>query len=287
MTASATSCPAQAPETGTPLIRTGSDGCTDVAATLSRCAPRLDPLLTFSGVNGRRYLGGRFAVPVRALPSDAPLVGRAGDLEVYREPGLGGRLYVADAEGISRWLALPGQRRVAPVSLSVIGDSISLGSATAIVDALPEWSTSIDAEVGRGTESGVPIAASVAASEPGPTAVVVELGTNDENLDTFVTSARSILRSLRGEPLVVWIAPHAPFPITPDVRAAISHLIGRTSNGVVEDWDAAVPLDALSSDGVHLLPDRVEVFADFVARELRAWRMAVAGSGATSCAPSV
>ena len=279
-------CPSVPPETGTPVLRTSSGGCTDVVAVLSRCAQRFDPVLTFLGANGRRYLGGRFALPVRALPSDAELVGRAGDARIYREPGLGGRLFVTDAGGTSRWLALPGPGRLAPATLSVIGDSIALGSATALVDALPEWSTSIDAEIGRASDAGVPIAAAVASTEPAPTAVVVELGTNDENLTTFVTSARSILRSLRGEPLVVWIAPHAPFTVTPDIRAAIARLLAATGNGVVADWDAAVPPDALSADGVHLLPDRVDVFADFVARDIRAWRMAVAGSGATVCAPS-
>jgi hypothetical protein len=84
----------------------------------------------------------------------------------------------------------------------------------------------------------------------------------------------------------VWISPHAPFEVTTEVRAVIDRLVARTSNAVVADWDAAVPPDALSTDDVHLLPDRVDVFADFVARDLRTWRMAVTGSGATACAPT-
>jgi hypothetical protein len=283
VTDSASACAGVPPETGTPLVRTGSDGCTDLAAVLSRCAPRLAPVLTFLGSQDRRYLGGRFAVAVRDIPPDATSLGRAGDLEVYREPGLRGRVFVAGASGISRWLELPGPGRVAPATVSVIGDSIALGSAQEIVDALPEWSTTIDAEIGRPTDAGVPIAATVATASP--SAVVVELGTNDENADTFVASARTILRSLKDEPLVVWISPHAPFEVTTEVRAAIDRLVAHTSNAVVADWDAAVPPDALSSDDVHLLPDRVDVFADFVARDLRTWRMAVTGSGATACAP--
>jgi hypothetical protein len=284
VTDSASACAGVPPEAGTPLIRTGSDGCTDLAAVLSRCAPRLAPVLTFLGPHGRRYLGGRFAAAVRDLPPDAVSLGRAGDLEVYREPGVGGRVFVADASGVSRWLELPGPGRIAPATVSLIGDSIALGSAQEIVDALPEWSTSIDAEIGRPTDAGVPLAAAVASASP--SAVVVELGTNDENPDTFAASARTILRSLRDEPLVVWISPHAPFEVMTEVRAAIGRLVARTPNAVVADWDAAVPPDALSSDDVHLLPDRVDVFADFVARDLRTWRMAVTGQGATACAPA-
>ena len=284
VTDSAVACDGVETETGTPLIRTAGDGCTDLAAVLSRCAPRLAPVLTFLGAHERRYIGGRFAVAVRRLPAEAIPLGRAGDLEVYREPGLGGRVFVGDASGISRWLELPGPSRVAPATASVIGDSIALGSAEEIVDALPEWSTSIDAQIGRPTDAGVALAAGVASTSP--SAVVVELGTNDENPDVFVASARTILRSLNDEPLVVWISPHAPFDVTTEVRAAIERLVARTSNAVVSDWDAAVPSDALSSDDVHLLPDRVDVFADFVARDLRAWRMAVTGSGATACAPA-
>jgi hypothetical protein len=283
-TDSATACAGVPPETGTPLIRTGSDGCTDLAAVLSRCAPRLAPVLTFVGTHDRRYVGGRFAVAVRSLPGEAAYLGRAGDLEIYREPGLGGRVFVADASGTSRWLELPGPGRVTPATASVIGDSIALGSAQEIVSTLPEWSTSIDAEIGRATDAGIPLASVVASTSP--SAVVVELGTNDQNPEAFIASARTILRSLNDEPLVVWISPHAPFEVTTEVRAAIDRLVARTSNAVVADWDAAVPPDALSTDDVHLLPDRVDVFADFVARDLRTWRMAVTGSGATACAPT-
>ena len=282
----ASGCPSPTAAGRTPLIRSGSNGCAEAAAVLSRCARRLDPVITFLGPNGRRYLGGRFATPVRALPSGAAFVGRAGDLEVYRQPGLGGRVFVVAAEGITRWLELPGPGRLSAASVSVIGDSIALGSAEEIVDALPEWTTSIDAEIGRASEAGVPVAAAIAGPGSSPSAVVVELGTNDENLARFVTSARTILRPLREIPLVVWVAPHAPFETTAGVRAAIDRLVASTPNAVVADWDAAVPPDALAEDDVHLLPDRVDVFADFIARDLRAWRMAVTGSGATACAPT-
>ena len=285
VTDAASACASPAAEGGTPLLRAGSDGCTEVAAVLSRCARRFDPVLTFLGSRGRRYLGGRFAMPIRSLPSDAAFLGGAGDLEVYRQPGLDGRVFVADTGGLSRWLELPGPVRVTPASVSVLGDSIALGAEPAIVEALPEWSTTIDAEIGRGSEAGVPIAAAIAASGADPSVVVVELGTNDEDLATFATSARGILRSFEDEPLVLWVAPHAPTDVTAEVRSAIDRLVASTPNGVVADWSAAVPPDALAEDGVHLLPDRADVFAEFLARDLRAWRMAVAGSGATSCAP--
>lgn len=277
----AAACAAPAAGVGAPLLRAGATGCADVAAVLYECAPRLDPVLSFLGADRRVFVGGRFAVLVEGVPPTAAYVGEVQGVAVHREPGSAGRVFVEDASGVTRWLALP-DAAGSEASAYVLGDSIALGAADTIVDALPEWSTTIDAVIGRTADEAA--AAVDTTALPALSAVVVELGTNDLDPSAFAAGARRILRSVAAEPLVVWIAPHTPFEVTADVRRSIWRLLARTSNGVVADWSAAVPPDALAADGVHLLPERTDAFADFVSSYLRAWRMAITGRGATGCA---
>ena len=272
-------CTAPATGTGAPLLRAGADGCTDVAAVLYECAPWLDPVLAFLGPDRRVFVGGRFAVRVAGVPPSAEYVGDVAGAAVHRELGSPGRVFVEDASGVSRWLALPDAAET-DATAYVLGDSIALGAADAIADALPEWSTTIDAEIGRTTDEAVAAAETTGSAS----AVVIELGSNDVDPTAFATGARQVLRSVADEPLVVWVAPHTPFEVTADVRRVIQRLVARTANGVVADWSEAVPEDALAADGVHLLPERTPAFGAFVSGYLRAWRMAVTGHGATGCA---
>lgn len=278
-------CPPAAPVVGadaefTSVLATG-EGCPRTEAMLVRCAPRLDPVLTLGASPRRDFLGGRFAVAVRAVPDGVPLLGDASGGQIYLEPGDHGRLFVVQDGETKRWLELPAHGPAAPSQAFVLGDSIALGSAEDITTSLPAWSTTIDAVVGRPTTAGVPIASSIDLRSS--SAVVVELGTNDHDASAFARSAREILGSLDHEALVVWVAPHAPSETTDEVRREIGRLVGRTANAVVADWSAAVPPGALSSDGVHLLPERTDLFADFLAPYLRDWRLAAEGMGATGC----
>ena len=266
-----------------PVLAPG-DGCPQTAAVVVRCAPRLDPVVSLAGSPSREFLGGRFAVAARRLPTTAVLLGATAGGEVYLETGLNGRLFDVRDGVTSRWLELPERDPAAPNEAFVLGDSIALGSARDITASLPAWSTTIDAVVGRPTTAGVPIASTI---DMPPGAVVVELGTNDGDAAAFAQSAREILRTLEGEQLIVWVAPHAPSEVTAVVRREIGRLVGQTTNAVVADWSAAVPPDALSSDGVHLLPENTSLFADFLTPYLRDWRMAVDGRGATSCLASL
>ena len=51
--------------------------------------------------------------------------------------------------------------------------------------------------------------------------------------------------------MLVWLTAHGPDLDVPAVNAAIVAAMGAIPNGAVLDWDRLVPLDALSSDGVH------------------------------------
>ncbi len=63
--------------------------------------------------------------------------------------------------------------------------------------------------------------------------------------------------------------------------------MGGIPNGAVADWDAAVPPEALSSDGVHLLDAAGVEFVDFLAPFLETWREAVTGHGPDRCGAQI
>src|SRR5207237_8449105 len=73
-----------------------------------RCDPSLDPPVAAVDVAGarRRFLGGPYAVPVAAIPTDALSVGIAeiGRIWISRDDR---RLYVEAGGRIERWLSLP------------------------------------------------------------------------------------------------------------------------------------------------------------------------------------
>jgi hypothetical protein len=285
--AASTSCAPPAADEGAIPIRDEFGGCPVTRAFYERCSIHLDPVIAVLGPPERRFIGGRFAVAVDAIPQDATSIGVAPGLEgtwrlgLFLEPGTNGRLFVVAGDTVSRWLELPATAPAEMPRAFVLGDSIALGSAPEIVSSLPAWTTTIDAVVGRPSADGVAIAGAI--SRPRPSAVVVELGTNDRDRGLFARNARAILGSLRREPLVVWVAPRAPSEVTAKIRRTVARLATETSNTVVADWDAYVPASALSSDGVHLLPEHVGLFADFLAPYLRAWRLAVDGAGPAGC----
>ena len=66
----------------------------------------------------------------------------------------------------------------------------------------------------------------------------------------------------------------------PAVNEAIVSAMGSIPNGTVLDWDRLVPLDALSSDGVHPDAGQQDVLASILAPFLQTWRDAVLRRGA-------
>jgi hypothetical protein len=69
----------------------------------------------------------------------------------------------------------------------------------------------------------------------------------------------------------------------PSINRAILDAIGQIPNGTVLDWDRLVPLDALSSDGIHPDVGQQGVLASILDPFLTTWREAVEGSGPTAC----
>jgi hypothetical protein len=192
-------------------------------------------------------------------------------------------LFVGRDTQTERWLPLPSGSIAR--SVLFIGNSITDGAAAALTTALPGWTATFDAVIGRPSVGGVAPAAAAATLRPGPSAVVVELGTNDADPLAFEANLRTILTSLASSPLVMWQTVHSPQPAAIDVNAAGRRLASKFPNVAIADWNAFVPPAAISSDGVHPLPGHEGLMAKLVAPLLSTWANAAAGAGPAACIP--
>jgi hypothetical protein len=271
-------------------FRSPEGACVPPAAVVAmRCDPSLDPIAVVEAGSGdgRTYLGGAFAVPVRALPSGVSSLG-VGPSGRFGEPASFPRALYQEAGSVTaRWLALARPSQVgANPSVLLIGDSILDGATDAVTETLPGWEVTIDAVVGRSSSGGIAV---VEGAVTAPDVVVLELGTNDVDADAFRANAERILAApaVVDADLVVWLTARNPDGITPAVNRAIFELMETVPHGTVADWDRFVPPEALNGDGVHLAPGQEPVFAAFVAGALETWRAAVHGRGPTRCTSEV
>jgi hypothetical protein len=249
-----------------------------------RCDPAAPAVAVVDDGRGvRRFLGGAYAVQVPAVPPQAFAMGVTGFGAIYGDPSDPRYLWV-EADGvITRWLALPNRNKVGdPITVQMIGDSILDGGQTAVADGLPEWQTSIDAVIGRGSSGALAAAQGVVST---PDAAVVEIGVNDQSADVFATNAQTIADTLGGARLLVWLTAHGPETQVPAINQAIVDTMGPIPTGAVLDWDRLVPLDALNTDGVH--PTDPTVLASVLDPFLQTWREAVRGGGPTACEQSI
>jgi hypothetical protein len=277
-----------APDVGAPvtvdLVRRADGTCAAFRQAFAyRCDPAQPAVAVVDDGRGlRRFLGGSYAVPVPALPPQAFAIGVTGFGALYQDPSDPSFLWV-EADGVvSRWLALPNANKLSdPVTAQMIGDSILDGGQTEVIDGLPTWQIAIDALVGRGSDG----AAGVAESLPPPVAnaVVIEIGVNDQSAETLAANAQRIVAALGSTRVLLWLTAHGPEAQVPSINRAILDAIGQIPNGTVLDWDRLVPLDALSSDGIHPDVGQQGVLASILDPFLTTWREAVEGSGPTAC----
>jgi hypothetical protein len=282
-------CPVQGPlASPRTLILFRNDGCVRPSALLAfRCTPD-DPTIIETGAGTKtreRFAGGRFAVPVTALPTDAIPIGEGADMQVYAVPGDPSMLYVGQGDIVTRWLRLPQRQLLAPPTAFVIGDSIAEGAAPYIEQALPGWTVGFDTVIGRGTNSALATATEQGAIRPD--VVVVELGTNDADPLAFRDNAVTILDALRHVPLVIWQTARGPLANIPAIDQRIRNLVPRYPNTVIADWEAFVTADELSPDGVHPAAGHENLMALLIAPILTDWFETASGVGATSCAAQV
>lgn len=252
-----------------------------------RCDPAMPAVAEVDvGQGVRRFLGGSYAVPVAAVPPTALSEGVTPFGELFLDPGDPSFLWLRSDGAIRRWLALPNRSKLAdPPTAQMIGDSILDGGQTDVVAGLPDWTVTIDALIGRGSSG----AAGVAEALPSPAAdvVVIEIGVNDPDAALTTANAQRIIEAQGGARLLVWLTAHGPEPQVPEVNRAIWDAMGPLANGAVLDWDRLVPLDALSSDGIHPDVGQQGVLASILDPYLQGWLDAVEGRGATACQSSI
>ena len=245
-----------------------------------RCGITADPVLA---VGRQRFVGGRFAVSVPSIPSGSASLGHSRATAVFARPGRPPALFVRRAGRLERWLPLPALGEEATPDALFLGDSIMVASHRAIAAALPSWSTQFDARVGRATAEGVEVASHLRIA--GRDAVVVELGTNEGSAERFPDLSRSLLARVRAASLVVWVTVHRNADFVPELNDDIRRAVAAIPNGVVADWDHAVPPDGLLTDGIHPTDAGKRAMAALLARVLDPWYLAATGRGDTACAP--
>jgi lysophospholipase L1-like esterase len=247
-----------------------------------RCDPSVDPPVAVADVAGvrRRFLGGSYAVPLASLPTDALPVGIAeiGRIWTTRDSR---QLYVEAGGRIERWLSLPADGALSnPPTAFMLGDSILDGGQADIVARLSDWNVTVDAVIGRSSSGGITPAESFLTT---PNVVVVELGVNDVDAESFAANAQRILTAVGSAHLVVWVTAHGPEPVTDQVNRAIVTMMGSIPNGAILDWDRLVPPELLGSDGVHPTSGQEGLLGSFLVPFLQTWRDAASGRGPTRC----
>ena len=307
---------------GATALRFESMGrCLDAGAMLLlRCSPTAVPVLRLASTRGPAlFLGGPFAVPVTTLPANVRFAGTSGATDVLiadpptaspspsaspdasattsptptvvvREPMQRPEplVYVRQGGVTERWLRISSPRSIHdPPVAWLIGDSILDGGKDLVESGLSDWELTLDAEVGRGSSSGVSLAEEAVAQDAD--AVLVELGTNDASADDFRETLRQTLDLLRGVPLVIWQTAKGPADDTsiPGVNAAIREVVPTYPNTAIADWEAFVPPDALGSDGVHPSEGFEHLESDLLLPIVTTWRAAISRAGATNCVRDV
>lgn len=270
------------------LVRRVDGTCAPLdQAFLFRCDPSMPAVAVIDDGNGvRRFLGGVYAVPVPEVPPTGFPMGVTGFGAVFQDPADPALLWVEADGRVERWLALPNRNKVAdPTTAQMIGDSILDGGQTDVVADLPTWTIAIDALVGRGSDGAAGVAESL--PDPAADAVVIEIGVNDADPAATAVNAQRIIAAQSETRVLVWLTAHGPEIDVPAINGAIVSAMGSIPNGTVLDWNRLVPLDALSSDGVHPDTGRQDVLASIMAPFLRTWRDAVTGAGPTACEQTI
>lgn len=239
---------------------------------------------TIDGV-AQRFLGGRYAVPVPAPPPQAELVSSIPGWEVFVDPADAEGLWIRRDGATSRWLPLPAVPPADPPSVYFIGDSITDGASSFLPAALPSWTVGWDAVPGRGSVSGVSIAQAQALAAHD--VVVIELGTNDQDIEGFSANMAAILDSLEGTPMVIWQTVKGPEPtvLAADVNRVIRDTARSYPNVAIADWAAIVHDEALA-DGVHPTGEEADLMARVQAPLLDAWLSAAWAPPSDGCSLS-
>ncbi len=151
---------------------------------------------------------------------------------------------------------------VGPRSILAVGDSIMLGAAAALDEALP--GVEIDAAVSRQIGATVDLLRARRASGSLGDVVIVHLGNNGYAAPERVAE---LLDILAGVPRVILVNTAVPRPWAGPNNATLSTTAPRYPNVVLVDWQAASAgnYGLFWDDGVHLQPAGAHYFASLIA----------------------
>jgi hypothetical protein len=163
-----------------------------------------------------------------------------------------------------------------------VGDSLAVGSDPPLRALLPAWSFHTDALKSRPSSIGVAI---IDRQQSLPSALVVELGTNDspDASGMFAARVRHVIALAGPKRCVVWVNVYRP-PYNGISYAAFNQVLAKQAaaspNLAVVDWNKLVNSGqaSVAGDGVHATPAGYRVRAEAIAQALR---------GCSSISPSV
>ncbi|KON72133.1 hypothetical protein M768_16870 [Cellulosimicrobium cellulans F16] len=132
--------------------------------------------------------------------------------------------------------------------VTVVGDSVTLASAPALLSALP--GAYVDGAVSRQVKDGPAALAAARGAGALRPYVVVSLGTNST---ASAAAMDELLAAIGPDHRVVLVTGYADRPWVPGTNAEIVAAAGRHPGVVVADWSAAAAADpsVLGPDGVH------------------------------------
>src|SRR5260221_8661518 len=138
-------------------------------------------------------------------------------------------------------------------AISMVGDSLNLGTEPPLREALPRWTFHTDDVVGRASETGVGVLRA-AASSLAPY-VVISLGTNDPSsaVDAFRSDVAEALRITGPNRCVVWATIQRDGSAYDAFNNVLRAAATRNRNVRLVEWAAMIDKhpEWLASDGIH------------------------------------
>ncbi|HTH06415.1 MAG TPA: hypothetical protein VL916_11120, partial [Ilumatobacteraceae bacterium] len=213
-------------------------------------------------------LAGLFEDVLGSRPTQAAIDGWADQLQPGESAGEVAAAFTESAAVVARTgtarPVVPDVASTAPPSVAVtsgtemlaIGDSIMLGSASALERQLP--GIAIDAKVGRQFSEGVEIVRALAAAGTIPGTVIIHLGTNGTVTARKCDEMFGLLAGKR----VVLVNLHVPRPWEAPNNDVLVACAGRHGATVV-DWHSNAT--GLAHDGYHLGGSGPEAYATLIA----------------------
>lgn len=149
--------------------------------------------------------------------------------------------------------------------VTIIGDSITVGSTAAIKEALPDITDDqIDARVSRPWSEGLDVARKMELGET----VVFALGTNNTALRS--SDIDELISIVGNDRTIVLLTNHGPAGYETN-NALFEEYAKQNSNIILADWNAEVSADPgkyLASDDVHPTAEGAKLFAQLISDAL-------------------